>query len=141
MARLAKAEGELVLTDGKGGVEKEFYEEEFIFDDAVKTKEQARSMLHAGLLTERLKTRDNFKRWRTCDVVEFKETTKKAENSELDRILLEATSLGCVPEGIENYKRPDYKIKALQNAIDKHKSRMEKQKKSKDNVQDLGYVD
>jgi len=139
MPKLAKAEGQLVVKE-KDGVSIEYYSHDFVLDDAVKTKEQARSMLQAGLLTEALKKEvPNFKRWRTCDVVEFTETTRKAEHSDLDKALLEATELGCVPEGIENYKRPDYKLKALQTAIEKFKARAAK--KVKDNVQDLGYVD
>jgi hypothetical protein len=137
MAKKAMVEGEVVLKDGNT-TDIHFYEEEFILDDAVKTLAQARSIIQGGLINERLRRNmPNFRRVRTCQVIEFGETTEKPEASDLDKLLIEATELGCMPENIDNYKRPDYKIKALERAVQKAKER----KAKPDNVQDLGYVD
>lgn len=140
MPKKAVCEGEVVVKDGSRS-SIEFYTEEFVLDDAVKNLEQARSMIQSGLISERLRrTVENYRRVRTCQVISFTETKDKAEHSELDKLLLKATELNCIPENIESYKRPDYKAKALEKAIERALERNEKQKKS-ENVQDLGYVD
>jgi hypothetical protein len=56
----------------------------------------------------------------------------------LDKLLMEATALGCKPDNIDNYKRPDHKLKALQRAIDNHK---ERKAKAKPDETDHGYID
>jgi len=43
-----------------------------------------------------------------------------------------------VPENIDNYKRPDYKLVALQKAIDNYEKRKKEQKP--DNVTNKGVV-
>jgi len=137
MAKKAVCEGEVVVKDGASSAI-EFYTQEFILDDAVKSLEQARSMIQAGLINERLRKEvQNYRRVRTCQVVSFESTTEKAAHSELDKLLLKATELGCMPENIESYKRPDFKAKALEKAIERHLSRKDK----KDPMQDQGYVD
>ena len=139
MAKKAVCEGEVVVKDGSRS-SIDFYTEEFILDDEVKSLEQARSMIQSGLISERLrKTVENYRRVRTCQIVSFTETKEKPEHSELDKLLLKATELNCIPENIESYKRPDFKAKALEKAIDRALERQAKQ--GKDNVQDLGYVD
>ena len=141
MPKKVKVEGQFKYKDGLS-VGIGFYEEEFILDDGVKTKEQARSLIQNALITERLrKTAENFKGCRTCNVVEFKDTVEQPEFSELDKMMLKAMELGCVPENIDNYRRPDYKLKALQQAIENHNSIAAARKKKKDDVQDEGYVD
>lgn len=137
MAKKAICEGEVVVRDGTNSAI-EFYTEEFVLDDAVKNLEQARSMIQAGLIADRLrKNLANYRRVRTCQVTSFEVTKDKAEHSELDKLLLKATELGCMPENIESYKRPDFKAKALEKAIERHLERKEK----KDPMQDQGYVD
>ncbi len=139
MSKLARVEGEVVVKDGTGQA-LEFYEAEFVLDDAVQTANQARSLIKKGLISEHLRRNvKNYKRVRTCQIVEFTTTDKVAEQSDMDKLFLEATELGCVPENIDNYKRPDYKQKALERAIANHKDRAAKAKP--DNVQDLGYVE
>ncbi len=139
MAKLARVEGEVVTKDGSG-LAIEFYEQEFILDDAVKTASQARSVIKKGLIAERLRrTIQGFKRVRTCQVIEFTDTNEKPEQSDMDKLFLRATELACVPENIENYKRPDYKQKALERSIALAEERIAKAKP--DVVQDLGYVD
>lgn len=139
MAKLAKVEGQVAVKDGTG-MSLEFYEEEFILDDAVKTAEQARSMIKKGLISERLRrTVQNFKRVRTCQIIEFTNTNQQAEQSDMDKLFLRAAELNCVPENIDNYKRPDYKQKALERAISLAEERLKGERP--DNVQDLGYVD
>jgi hypothetical protein len=139
MSKLAKVEGEVIVKDGTGHAI-EFYEQSFILDDAVKTAAQARLLIKKGLITERLrKSVTNFKRVRTCQVVEFTSSDAPAEQSDMDKLFLRATELNCVPENIDNYKRPDFKEKALQKAIALAEDRIAKSKP--DAVQDLGYVD
>lgn len=137
MAKLARVDGQVVVRDGTG-MALEFYEEEFILDDAVQSAAQARALIKKGLISERLrKTVKGYKRVRTCQVIEFTNTTAKAEQSEMDKLFLEATELNCVPENIDNYKRPDYKEKALRSAIEQAKKR----KVKPDPMQDLGEVE
>jgi hypothetical protein len=137
MSKLAVVEGEVVVKDGSGHAQ-EFYTEEFVLDDAVKTAAQARVLIKKGLITERLRrTVKNFKRVRTCQIVEFTGTDKVAEQSELDKLFLLATELNCVPENIDNYKRPDYKQKALERAIENARNR----RVVEDKMKDEGYVD
>ncbi len=133
----AEVEGEYVVRDGHD-VEVKFFTEKFILADTVKNLAQARCVIQAGLLTDRLRRNiPNFKRWRTCEVVSFKPTKEKPEYSELDDALVKATSLGCVPDNIDNYKDPKFKLKALQNAIERHNERMKKAKKTPDVMQEV----
>jgi len=139
MGKLAKCEGEVVVKDGTHSAI-EFYEVDFVLDDAVKTLEQARSMIQGGLIAERLRReKPNYRRVRTCQVVSFGSTEDKPENGEMDKLLLRATQLDCLPENIDSYKRPDYKIKALQKAVERAEERLKKPEKS--NVKDEGYID
>lgn len=142
MGKLVKASGQWVAKDGTGHAIC-YYDEEFVMDDAVNTLEQARSILHAGLMTQRLQEKHdeypNFKRWRTCEVTEFETTKEKAEHSELEKLMLKATEMNCVPDNIDNYRRPDYKEKALRTAIELAEQRNKTAKK--DAMKDLGEVD
>lgn len=116
------------------------YSEEFLLDDAIEDKHQARQIIKRGLIIDRLSKQKNFKRVRTCQVISFESSAEKAENSELDQLLTKAAQLECIPVNINNYRRPDYKIKALQDAIAKAEERAKAPKK-KSNVEDLGMVD
>ncbi len=138
MAKKAVVEGELKIREGHN-INIEFYEETFLLDDSVASLEQARAIIKKGLLNERLRKRDNFKGIRTCQVVSFTKTDEVAEAGDLDKLLIIATELNCIPENLVNYKRPDHKIKALEKAIENAKKR--KEKIEKDNVTDEGYVD
>lgn len=142
MGKLVKASGQWVAKDGTGTAIC-YYDEDFVMDDAVETLEQARSILHAGLLTQRMQQKadeyPNFKRWRTCEVISFEPVKEKAEYSELEKLMLKATQLECVPENIDNYRRPDYKAKALETAIANAEAR--KKSNKPDPMQDLGEVD
>jgi hypothetical protein len=139
MGKLAKVEGEVVVKDGTG-TSVEFYESQFVLDDAVQNAAQARAIIKKGLISERLRREvQGYKRVRTCQIVEFTSTDDKPEQSDMDRLLIRATELNCVPENIDNYKRPDFKQRALEKAIEKAEERAKSVKP--DAVQDLGYVD
>lgn len=139
MPKKALVEGEVVVRNGNT-VDIEFYTEEFILDDSIKTMPDARRLLKKALVSDRLmRTVKNFKRVRTVQVIEFKDTDEKAENSDLDKLMIEAVELNCVPENISSYRRPDYKIKALQRAIEAKKEKLAKPEKQDET--DLGYVD
>jgi len=136
MANLVKVEGEVVTKDGSGKAI-EFYEESFVLD--VEDKNQALSLIRKGLITDRLRRKtEGFKQVRTCQIVSINFTEEKPENDELTKVMLRAIELGCVPENIDNYKRPDYKLVALQKAIDNYEKRKKEQKP--DNVTNKGVV-
>lgn len=138
MSKLAKVEGEVVVKDGTGS-SIEFYEQEFILSDEVHSVNQARSLIKKGLITERLRREiQGFKRVRTCQIIEFTSSNAPAEQSEMDKLFLRATELGCVPENIDNYKRSDFKAKALEKAIKLAEDRISKTKP--DPMVDLGEV-
>lgn len=139
MPKKVKVEGEVALRDNNSVV-LEWFEREIILDDSVKTLEEARRIIKRGLINEELKKMPNFKRVRTCQVVSFEDTTDKAENSDLQKALIEATKLSCVPENLQNYRKEEDKVRALSQAIEKAKARAKK-KPTKGNETDLGYVD
>ena len=123
MDKLVKVEGELVVKDGTGRMI-EFYEEEFILDESVDTVDKARSLIKKGLITERLQRKvSGFKAVRTVKVVSIEDSVEKADDSELTKAMLKAIELNCVPQNIDNYKRADYKLKALEKAIDAQEER------------------
>lgn len=141
MSKTAVAQGQMYVKTGRE-TGFEFYEETFTLPDTVKTLPEARSVIRKGLLKERLeKTVKNFKGIRTCEITQFNDSAEVPEVDELAALLIEATKLGCVPENIDNYKRKDYKEKALKEAIERAKERKEKLAKKKGNVTDEGYVD
>ena len=136
MNNLIKVEGELVVKDGTGSMI-EFYEEEFVLDGSI-SKEQARSLIRKGLITEKLRrTKEGFKRVRTCQIVDISPSNDKAEDSELSKAMIKAVELGCVPGNIDSYKKPEHKLKAIEKAIEAQNKR----KTPKSNVKDLGVVD
>ena len=140
MAKKAVAEGEVLVKDGNT-TNIEFYTEEFVLDDAVADLAEARRLIKKALISDRLqRTVPNFKRVRTCQVIEFGATSEAAENSELDQLMLKAVELDCVPENITSYKRSDHKAKALQRAIDAKISKDAEKKAAKGNETDLGLV-
>lgn len=144
MAKKAVVEGEVIVRNPNGGFDIEFYEETFTLDDSVESLPEARQIIRKGLIVEKLrKTVKNFKRVRTVEVVSFDESQEQPDNSDLDKLLKKAAQLQCIPENIDNYKRPDFKLKALEKAIEKAEemAKKHKAKKKKDDVEDLGYVD
>ena len=140
MSKKAVAEGEYTERNASGSLDIVPYSEEFLLDDSISSLSQARQVIKRGLITERLSKQKNFKRVRTCQVISFEDSAEKAENGELDQLLTRAAQLECIPVNINNYRRPDYKIKALQDAIAKAEERAKAPKK-KSNVEDQGYVD
>lgn len=139
MSKLAVVEGEVLVKEGNT-TNIEFYEETFVLDDAVQTLEEARRLIKKALIADKLqRTVKNFKRVRTCQVIELKNTDEKPESSELDQLMLKAVEMECVPENISSYKRTDYKIKALQKAIEQKEAKAEK-KAVQSNETDLGIV-
>lgn len=123
MDKLVKVEGELVVKDGTGRMI-EFYEEEFILDESVDSIDKARSLIKKGLITERLQRKvSGFKAVRTVKVISIEDSEEKADNSDLTKAMLKAIELNCVPSNIDNYKRADYKLKALDRAIEAQEER------------------
>jgi hypothetical protein len=140
--RIVTAEGQVILLLGKQKVI-EYYEEEFVFP-ADMPLSTARQTLHNQLMTERLrKTYDNFIRWRTCQVSEGAETDKEVEDAEVVSLLVEAAELGCVPESLDRYGKPESKAKALKESIKSAKERKAAttRKRKKDAEDDGEYVD
>lgn len=124
MAKLAKCEGQLVVKRA-GGFENEFFETEFLLSDEVQDINQARSIIQAGLLHEKLlKDVPQYKNWRECQVIELVDTNEKVESSEMELLLLKCSEVGCVPENLSSYANEKSKIKALQKAIERHEKRV-----------------
>ncbi len=140
MSKKAVAEGEYLERNASGTLDIVPYSEEFLLDDGIEDLHQARQIIKRGLIIDRLSKQKNFKRVRTCQVISFENSAEKAENSELDRALTRAAQLECIPVNINNYRRPDYKLKALKDAIEKAEIRLAAPKK-KSNVEDMGMVD
>lgn len=140
MSKKALVEGEYLERNASGTLDIVPFSAEFYLDDSVVDRHQARQIIKRGLLTDRLSKEKNFKRVRTCQVVSFDDSVEDAENSDLDQLLTQAAQLDCIPVNINNYKRPDYKIKALRDAVEKAKARLAQPKK-KENFEDQGYVD
>lgn len=138
MTKRVVVEGEIVVREGHNNSQEFFENEVFLLDDAVATKQQAMSILKKGLLAERFRKRDGFKRVREFFIVEFSNTQEQAESGDLDKLLIRASELGCMPENLGNYKRPDHKLKALEKAIATAEARKAKVDTKE---QDLGYID
>lgn len=126
MAKKAVVEGEFLERNPNGGFDIVPYTEEFILADEVESKEYARQIITRGLIIERLSKQKNFKSVRTCQIIAFEKTADEPENGDLDVLLTKAAKLECIPVNINNYRRPDYKIKALQDAIAKAEERLKK---------------
>lgn len=141
MSKKAYVEGEVLVKDGNT-TNIEFYEEEFILDECVKDIADARRVIKKALIQDRLQKKvSNFKRVRTCQVLKFEESGEKSETSDLDKIMYEAIELDCVPENIANYKRTDYKIKALEQAVANKKAKLSEKKTVNGKETDLGYIE
>ena len=123
MANKVIVEGEAVIRDGKGN-SIEMFEESFIVANT--TEAEARCIIRRGFIDERLREKlPNFKRTYLMRVKSFEPVKEESANKDLDRLFLEASELGCLPRNIANYKRKDYKAKALKTAIEKHHKRVE----------------
>lgn len=133
MGKLALVEGEVVTVDG-GRATIDWYTEEFVLDGSIDSIPLARSVLQAGLVSERLRVKlKNFRRVRTCQVVELTDTDRKPEDGGLDTLLLKATQYGCVPEHFERYATKESRVRALKTAIERHESRVLSAEEKHDN--------
>lgn len=141
MSKKVVVEGEVRVRTESKAVMLDRYKETFLLDDSVKDERQALSIIKKGLLDERLrKTVKNYRRYRTHEVVSFESVSDKPEDSELAKLLVEATELQCVPEGLSRYTADGGRKKALEKAIEVKKAKNAKSKKG-DAVKDLGKVD
>lgn len=139
MSKKAVVEGEMILRDHNGN-SIEFFSEEFVLDASIQTLEQARVIVKKAMLGDRLQRKHKgFKRVRTAQVISFTDTQEAAEHSDIDRLMIKATELGCVPDNINNYRRPEYKQKALEKAIEVAEKRIKDSVKDR-SVIDQGYV-
>jgi hypothetical protein len=120
------AEGQYVATINKIPTVK-LYKEIFELPDNADSIGVARSVLQAGLVADRLGSKiDGFKRVRTCQVKDLEKTNAKAKKDKATELLVEATKLNCVPEGLEAYSDPAVRESVLEKAI-------ARKKKQKDN--------
>lgn len=140
MSKKAVVEGEVMVRTEAKTVLLDLYSETFILDDSVKTLEQARSVIKNGLLHDRLSKKvKNYKRFRTYEIISFENTNEEAEQSGLNKLLVEASSLDCVPENLDIYSSAEGKEKALERAIETKKKRGRPAKNQ--DVEDQGFVD
>lgn len=135
MAKLVKIEGEVMVRSQEGKATLiDLYEEEFILE-GVESEAQARSIIKNGLLSERLrKNTKGYKRFRTYEVTSFEDTDKKSDSSELDKLLVEASKKGCLPDNLDNYKSAAAKTKAIQKALKVYEDRKKAKKKNSESL-------
>lgn len=139
---LAKVEGEVFVRTDARATNIKFYEEEFVLDDDVKDIGQARVIIRKALLDERLKKSiEHYKKFRTCQVVSLEPTDKKSDSGPVEKKMIEASKLNCVPENLDRYSDSKSKEKALDKAIETKKKRGRPAKKDKFEVEDHGIVD
>lgn len=96
---------------------------------------EARAIIqNSGMLDERLrKNKKNYRRWRTCQVIDIEGTTTEAtkETTKLHELLVKATKMGCIPSTFKRLKNPKTKIKHLEEAIENKVKRVKKAKAKK----------
>lgn len=145
MGMLAKVEGEVFVRTEAKTVNIEFYEEDFILDDDIKEIAIARSIIRRAMIDQRLRKKvTNYKKVRTCQVISLEPVDKKSETGSMEKKLLEASKLNCVPQNLDSYANDKSKEKALDKAIETAKDRKKKaaaKKKKAQQVEDLGMVD
>lgn len=121
-------EGEYITTEG----ELDEYEKKFILDEP--EEGLARAIIQNSLIHNTLKkdkSLKDYRRWKTCQIVECKEVSGEKESEidpKLQKLISEATNLGCMPPNFNSLKRDDTKIKKLEDAIEKKKARIKKDK-------------
>ena len=127
MAKLAKCEGQLVIKQA-GGFVNEYFEAEFLLSDDVKDVNQARSIIQAGLLHEKLlKDVPHYKNWRECQVTSLEQSNDNVPTSKLEQLLLKCSEFGIVPDNLASYSNDANKEKALQKALTRHEERVKRE--------------
>ena len=105
---------------------------EVTFKMAEGRKSEARAIIqNSGMLDEKLrKDKPGFKRWRTCQVTKIEEVEGKVDESvkELEKLLIEATQLACIPVDYKSYANDKMRIDTLKQAIEKKKISIAKAK-------------
>ena len=106
------------------------YEEVFELEEGNLSK--ARAIIQNGLLSDRLRKKDNYYRWRTCQLLEEPEKeVGTSEDPELEKLLSEATERGCIPINLNSIGNNKLKKQELKAAIKKSKEALEKHNKKK----------
>ena len=136
MNNLVTIEGEYISrADGMSEVVP--YKQEIVFDSSI-TKGEARA-IGRRLVTTKLKKKDpTIQLIQTCQVKDIKPTDKKAEQPELVKIWLEAITLSCIPDSIDQYRNDAAKKEALERAILRAKKRKEDAGKKREQDHNLG---
>lgn len=133
MNYLIKTKG-LFVTSTAGVFASKPYELDFVLD--INDKQLCLQVIRKSLLDERLKeTNDNYRYYRTCEIIAISETNNKNDSklnvTELSGLMAEAISLDCVPQNITQYTTIEQKIKALKKAL--QMSKMRAKRKINDN--------
>ena len=105
---------------------------EVTFKMAEDRKPEARAIIqNSGMLDEKLrKDKKGFKRWRTCQVINIEEIEGKVDEAEkeLEKLLIEATQLACIPIDYKSYANDKMRVGSLEKAIEKKKISIAKAK-------------
>lgn len=105
---------------------------EVTFEMAEGRQAEARAIIqNSGMLDDILrKEKKGFKRWQTCQVIKTEEIEGKVKEStrELESLLLEATTLACIPVDYKSYASDSLRITALKESIEKKKISVAKAK-------------
>lgn len=115
------------------------YEAEFKMSEG--REAEARAIIqNSGMLDIELrKSKPNYKRWRTCQVIKITELkeqgkvddkTKAAndEQAEIEALLIEATNIACIPVSYKSYVSDKLRKDALIESIKKKKKKIAKAK-------------
>ena len=122
-----------------GSTSIDFYDETFVIDK-VESKSEALSIIKNCMLNERLKNNKKYigyRKFRTYEVAEYKDTDKKAETGKLTEMTKEAVELGCLPSNLDMYSSSENKEKILEKSIEATKKRRAKNIKANDSLVDL----
>jgi len=120
---------------------------ETVFELEEDREAYARAIIQNGLLQDQLKKEiPNFKRWRECHVKLIEKISKTEEAStdpEIEKLLIEATELGCLPPNYHSYKSDAARKRRLKEAVEKKKASIKKRAEKKDGIkiEDKGFVD
>jgi len=136
MNKLVTVEGDFIAR-ADGISETVPYTEDFVFNDTI-TKGEARAIARRLVVNRLKKKNPDLKLLQTCQVTDIKPTDKKAEQPELVKIWLEAITLSCIPDSIDQYRDEKSKTEALNRAIERAKKRKAEAGRKKEQDYNLG---
>ncbi len=122
---VVKVEGQMVIRGEAGLPLVKYYDTEVSLD--VDTEAEARIALHNGVLQQHLaRYTDGFKRWRTCEITDFRRSEVK--DSGLAKAIVEATTSGIAVPNVAVYADEESQAKAIKSVVSAEKKRRAEKK-------------